>query len=173
MNKTLPFVLGSIALISLLSQTGSLASISTYHDSENEPVNTKPVAMVCAPAPPTAKESNAANGNFQISTFLSDEEFSKFKYESTIFEMAPGQMDTISHRHDCDVFLTVLEGTLLMGQEFKKPDTVRIGEIFHERRNVIHSVYGNPSKDQRVKVLVTAVRKDGRAFYTPLYPKKQ
>ncbi len=171
MKKTLLLVFGSIALISLLTQTGSLASTSVNHDSENTPVYTKPVVMGCAPTSDIAKESTTAQRNFEISTFLSDEELGKFKYESRIFEMGPGEIDTVSHRHDCDVFLTVLEGALLMGQEFKKPDTVRTGEIFHERRNVIHSVYGNPSKDQRVKVLVTVIRKDGRAFYTPLYPK--
>ena len=146
MKKTLTLVLGSIALISLVAQTGSLASISVNHDSEDVLVNAQPDAMSCASSPQALNGSIAEGKDFKISTFLSDEELGKFKYESRIFEMAPGQMDTVSHRHDCDVFLTVLEGTLLMGQEFKKPDTVRTGEIFHERRNVIHSVYGNPVK---------------------------
>lgn len=172
MKKTLPLVIATIVLIFLAAQTGSLASILVNHDNQDASVDAQPVAMSCGSSAQLIDGSNGTTRDFNISTFLSDEELSKFKYESTIFEMAPGQMDTISHRHDCDVFLTVMEGTLLMGQEFKQPDTVKTGEIFHERRNVIHSVYGNPSKDKRVKVLVTVIRKDGRSFYTPLYPKK-
>lgn len=172
MKKTLPIVIVTIALISLAAQTGSLASILIDRDSLDASVDAQPVPMSCSPSPQLIDGSTGATKDFYISTFLSDEELSKFKYESTIFEMAPGEIDTISHRHDCDVFLTVLEGSLLMGQEFRQPDTVQTGEIFHERRNVIHSVYGNPSKDKRVKVLVTAIRKDGRSFYTRLYPKK-
>jgi len=173
MKKTAPLVLGSIALITLLAQTGSLASISINNDGDGAYVDAQPASMSCGPLPQAVDGSIATGRDFSISTFLSDEELSKFKYESSIWELKPGQSDTISHRHDCDVFLTVLEGTLLMGQEFKKPDTVRTGDIFHEQRNVIHSISSNPSKDQMMKALVTIIRKDGRAFYTPLYPKKQ
>ena len=172
MRKTVSIVLGGVALITLLAQYGSLASISTNRYTEYVPADSQQVAMGCAPLPQTVNESSAANGDFRVSAFLSDEELSKFKYESMIFELAPGQSDTISHRHDCDVFVTVLEGTLLLGQEFAKPDTVKTGEIFHEKRNIIHSVSINPSKEQRMKALVVFIRKDGRASYTPLYPKK-
>ncbi len=107
-----------------------------------------------------------------FSTFLSDPELAKFKFETIIFELGPGQSDTISHRHDCDLFVIVLEGTLQIGQEFKDPFTVRTGEIFHEKRNVIHSVSINPDQHNPMKALVVFIRKDGRSGYTPLYPKK-
>lgn len=171
MRKNIFLVLGSIAFITLLAQPGSLASISTNHYGENTPVDPRETAIGCAPSPRAAHGSTASNGDFRISTFLSDDELSKFKYESMIFELGPGQSDTISHRHDCDLFVTVLEGTMLLGQEFKKPDTVRTGEVFHEKRNVIHSVSINPNKDQRMRAFVVFIRKDGRSGYTPLYPK--
>lgn len=170
MKKFIPLVLGAIACTTLLA--GFIGSTSINNDENNKELNTKPAAMMCAPAPQTANGSKAAKGDFQISTFLSDEELSKFKYESMIFQLGPGQSDTISHRHDCDLFVTVLEGTMLLGQEFKKPDTVRTGEVFHEKRNVIHSVSINPSKDKPMKAFVVFIRKDGRSPYTPLYPKK-
>ncbi len=119
-----------------------------------------------------AHASGQATGEYQISTFLSDEELAKFKFETFIFELGPGQSDTISHRHDCDVFVIVLEGTALFGQEFKEPFTINTGEIFHEKRNVIHSVTINPNKDHRMRALIVYIRKDGRQGYTPLYPKK-
>lgn len=107
-----------------------------------------------------------------ISKFLSDPELAKFKFETLIFELGPGKADTISHRHDCDVFVIVLEGTCDFGQEFKTPVTLKAGEIFHEERNVIHSLTSNPDKEHPLKLLVLFIRKDGREGYIPLYPKK-
>src|SRR5688572_7734733 len=108
----------------------------------------------------------------QVSTFLSDTELSKFKFETLNFELGPGKSDTISHRHDCDVFVIVLEGTLHIGQEFNPPVTVNTGEVFHEKRNVIHSITTNPDANNPMKLLVIFIRKDGREGYIPLYPKK-
>lgn len=107
-----------------------------------------------------------------ISKFLSDPELSKFKFETLIFELGPGKSDTISHRHDCDVFVVVLEGTCDFGQKFEKPVTLKTGEIFHEERNVIHSLTSNPDQEHPMKLLVIFIRKDGREGYIPLYPKK-
>lgn len=171
MIKSIPLVLGCIVFITLLAQNGSLASISINGDDAS--VDVQQAAIGCAPSSYTEHGAADTQGDFRISTFLSDDEFSKFKYESFIFQLGPGQSDTISHRHDCDVFVTVLEGTALIGQEFKKPDTVKTGQIFHEKRNVIHSVSINPSQDRPMKALVVFIRKDGRAGYTPLYPKNQ
>lgn len=107
-----------------------------------------------------------------FSTFLSDPELTKFKFEALQFELGPGQSDTVSHRHDCDLFVIVLEGTAQIGQEFKEPVTLKTGEVFHEKRNVIHSVTINPDQQNPMKLLVLFIRKDGRSGYTPLYPKK-
>ncbi len=182
MRKIVPMVLGCLAFISVLARHVSLATINDNPD-KNLPIDKAGTAIGCAPSPHAAHTSmsppdlaggsTTSKGDFNISTFLSDDELSKFKFESRIFELAPGQSDTISHRHDCDVFVTVLEGTALIGQEFKKPDTVNTGDIFHERRNVIHSVSINPSQDKPMKALVVFIRKDGRAGYTPLYPKNK
>lgn len=107
-----------------------------------------------------------------ISKFLSDPELSKFKFETLIFELGPGKADTISHRHDCDVFVVVLEGEVDFGQKFEKPVRLKTGEIFHEERNVIHSITSNPDQEHPLKLLVIFIRKDGREGYIPLYPKK-
>lgn len=163
----------ALAIACLIFLAGFIASTSVTKDENETPVTKKETSMACAPSPQNTNPSTTSNGDLKIFTFLSDEQPSKFKYESFIFELGRGQTDNISHRHDCDVFLTILEGTLLMGQEFKKPDTVRAGEIFHERRNVIHSISTNPSKDKPMKAFVVSIRKDGRAFDTPLYPKNK
>ena len=107
-----------------------------------------------------------------ISKFLSDPELSKFKFETLIFELGPGKADTISHRHDCDVFVIVMEGICDFGQEFKTPVRLKTGEVFHEERNVIHSITSNPDQEHPLKLLVIFIRKDGREGYIPLYPKK-
>jgi quercetin dioxygenase-like cupin family protein len=182
MRKIIPLALGCMAFITVLARHVSLAS-NKDSPIESASISKQQSAIGCAPSPHTAHTvmsgphvadgSTASKGDFKISTFLSDAELSKFKFESFIFELGPGQSDTISHRHDCDVFVTVLEGTALIGQEFKNPDTVKTGEIFHERRNVIHSVSINPSQDKPMKAFVVFIRKDGRAGYTPLYPKNK
>ena len=118
-----------------------------------------------------AHTAKATTSIKQISKSLSDAELSKFKFETINFELAPGQSDTISHRHDCDAFVIVLEGTLEIAQEFKAPVTVQTGEIFHEERNVIHSLTRNPSSKDHMKLLVIFIRKEGRQGYIPLYPK--
>jgi quercetin dioxygenase-like cupin family protein len=182
MRKIIPLSLGCLVFITILAQHVSLASINDI-PGKKASTGKQNAAIECAPSPHTGHTllsgphiidgSTASKGDFKISTFLSDAELSKFRYESFIFELGPGQSDTISHRHDCDVFVTVLEGTALIGQEFKRPDTVETGEIFHEKRNVIHSVSVNPSQDKLMKALVVFIRKDGRAGYTPLYPKNK
>lgn len=151
MKKIIPLTLFVIVFNSSFAQHGPHSSTDTRHSQHSS----------AQPA-----------GDYRISTFLSDPELAKFKFESFIFELGPGKSDTISHRHDCDVFVIVLEGTALLGQEFKEPVTIKTGEIFHEKRNVIHSVTINPDNDHPMKALIVFVRKDGRQGYIPLYPKK-
>jgi len=44
--------------------------------------------------------------------------------------------------------------------------------MFHETRNVIHSLLRNPDKSSPAKVLLIFIIKEGRQGYTKLYPDK-
>lgn len=115
-------------------------------------------------------QNKKTDGIEQISAFFSDPELSKFKMQTMNFGLAPGEQDTVAHRHDCDLFIVVLEGTVEIGQEFKKPVRLYSGQVFHEKRNVIHSLARNPDPVNPVKILLLFVIKEGRQSYTKLYP---
>jgi len=103
---------------------------------------------------------------------LSDPELMDYKMESMIMTVAPGGIDTVSHRHDCELFGYVMEGEVQIGLEKKEPKTFLSGQMFYEKRNVLHSLAKNPSKEKGAKVLLIFIIKNGRVAYTPEYPEK-
>jgi quercetin dioxygenase-like cupin family protein len=107
-----------------------------------------------------------------LSTFLSDPELSKFELQSSLMTVPPSLVDTVSHRHDAELFGYVVEGSVQVGLEHKEPTTFKAGQMFYEKRNVIHSLLKNPDKNITAKVLLIFIIKEGRQGYTRLYPEK-
>jgi quercetin dioxygenase-like cupin family protein len=107
-----------------------------------------------------------------LNTFLSDPELKAFRLQSTLMTVPPSLVDTVSHRHDAELFGYVVEGTVEVGLEHKEPTTFKAGQMFYEKRNVIHSLLRNPDKNVQAKVLLIYIIKDGRQGYTRLYPEK-
>src|SRR5690349_13598119 len=107
-----------------------------------------------------------------LNTFLSDPELTKFQLQSTLMAVPPNLVDTVSHRHDADLFGYVIEGTVEIGLEHKQPNVFKAGQMFHETRNVLHSLLRNPDKSSPAKVLLIYVMKEGRKGYTREYPEK-
>jgi quercetin dioxygenase-like cupin family protein len=107
-----------------------------------------------------------------LNTFLSDPELKKYQIQSSLMTVPPSLVDTVSHRHDADLFGYVIEGTVEVGLDHKEPITFKAGQMFHEKRNVIHSLLRNPDKDADAKVLLIFVIKEGRQGYTKAYPEK-
>lgn len=107
-----------------------------------------------------------------LNTFLSDPDLKKFQLQSTVMTVPPSLIDTVSHRHDADLFGYVIEGTVEIGLERKKPTIFKAGQMFHEKRNVIHSLLRNPDKNTPAKVLLIFIIKEGRQPYKKLYPEK-
>jgi quercetin dioxygenase-like cupin family protein len=104
---------------------------------------------------------------------LSDPELQYYKMESVIMNIAPGAADTVSHRHDCELFGYVLEGEVLIGLEKKEPNSFLTGQMFYEKRNVLHTLARNPNKEKPARVLLIFIIKDGRVRYTREYPEKK
>jgi quercetin dioxygenase-like cupin family protein len=104
---------------------------------------------------------------------LSDPELKDYKMESMVMTIAPGAVDTVSHRHDCELFGYVMEGEVQIGLEKKEPNSFLSGQMFYEKRNVLHSLARNPNKEKVTKVLLIFLIKNGRVAYTPEYPEKK
>jgi quercetin dioxygenase-like cupin family protein len=107
-----------------------------------------------------------------LSTALSDPELTYYKMESSVMTLAPGAEDTVSHRHDAELFGYVLEGSVQIALVTKDPQTYATGEMFYEKRNILHTLTRNPSQDQPAKILLVFIIKNGRAGYTPEYPEQ-
>lgn len=103
---------------------------------------------------------------------LSDPELADYKMESMVMTLAPGAVDTVSHRHDCELFGYVLEGDIQIALVTKKPNTFSTGQMFYEKRNILHTLAQNPSQSKAARVLLIFIIKNGRAGYTAAYPEK-
>lgn len=104
-------------------------------------------------------------------TYLSDEELRNFQIRTMLLESAPGQKDTVTHRHDCEILVTVLTGTIEITQNYKTV-TLHAGQSFLETRNAIHSLVSNPDTANVAKLLLVYIIKDGRSDYERLYAPK-
>jgi quercetin dioxygenase-like cupin family protein len=81
-------------------------------------------------------------------------------------EYPPGAVDPV-HRHDADVFVYVLEGSIVMGVKGGKEVTLQPGESFYESPSDIHSVGRNASSTKPAKFLVVMVKNKGAKATTP------
>jgi quercetin dioxygenase-like cupin family protein len=100
------------------------------------------------------------------SLILADPDLKGYKLESSILTIAPGGQDTVSHRHDCEVFGFVLEGDVQVGLEHKSAVTYKAGQLFYEKRNILHSLTANPSANNSTRILLMFLIKEGRNSYT-------
>jgi quercetin dioxygenase-like cupin family protein len=108
-----------------------------------------------------------------LSQFLSDPELKNYKMEAVIMTIAPGAADTVSHRHDCELFGYVLEGEVQICIEKNEPNSFLSGQMFYERRNILHTLARNPNKEKATRILLIFILKNGRVRYTPEYPEKK
>ena len=107
-----------------------------------------------------------------LSQALSDPELKDYKMESVVMTLAPGAVDTVSHRHDCELFGYVLEGAIQIALVTKEPTTFSTGQMFYEKRNILHTLARNPNNEKAARVLLIFIIKNGRAGYTAAYPEK-
>jgi quercetin dioxygenase-like cupin family protein len=75
-------------------------------------------------------------------------------------DFAPGEVSQ-PHRHNADVFVYVLEGSVITQLKGASPQTVSAGDVFYESPTDIHSVSRNASDTLPAKLLVFYVKKKG------------
>lgn len=75
-------------------------------------------------------------------------------------DFAPGEVSQ-AHRHNSDVFVYVLEGSIITQVKGGSPQTVRAGDTFYESPTDIHTVSRNASETEPAKLLVFYVKTKG------------
>ena len=73
-----------------------------------------------------------------------------------------------AHRHDAEVFVYMLEGSMLMQVDGSAPVTLRRGDTFHEAPGDIHRQSANPSKTLPAKFLVFMIKDKGKPVTLPV-----
>jgi quercetin dioxygenase-like cupin family protein len=76
-------------------------------------------------------------------------------------EYPPGG-SSLAHRHDANVFVYVLEGTLRMQVDGAPSVTLKAGETFYENPTDVHRVSANASDTEPVKFLVVMIKDKGK-----------
>jgi quercetin dioxygenase-like cupin family protein len=77
-----------------------------------------------------------------------------------IVDFAPAEISQ-PHRHNADLFVYVLEGSIITQLKGGRPQTVHAGEVFYESPTDVHSVSRNASETQPAKLLVFYVKAKG------------
>src|SRR5262245_47823983 len=72
-----------------------------------------------------------------------------------------------AHRHDANVFVYVLEGTLRMQVDGGPAVTLERGDTFYEKPQDVHRVSANASKTEPVKFLVVMIKDKGKPATRP------
>ena len=107
-----------------------------------------------------------------LAQMLSDSLLTDYKMDVTVMTVTPGGIDTVSHRHDCELFGYVLEGSVEIALVTKTPKTYKAGEMFYEKRNILHTLTKNSSTTKPARVLLMFLIKNGRPGYTAEYTNK-
>jgi quercetin dioxygenase-like cupin family protein len=77
-----------------------------------------------------------------------------------VVDFAPGEVSQV-HRHNADLFVYVLEGSVVTQVKGGSLQTVHAGEVFYESPTDIHSISRNASETQPAKLLVFYVKAKG------------
>jgi len=77
-----------------------------------------------------------------------------------IVDFAPGEASQV-HRHNCDLFVYVLEGSVVTQLKGGNPQTVNAGGVFYESPTDVHIVSRNASETQPAKLAVFYVKAKG------------
>lgn len=86
-------------------------------------------------------------------------------------EYLPGGA-SLPHRHDANVLVYVLEGSLIMQAQGKDPVTLKPGDTFSETPTDIHLQSGNASKTQPAKFIAIVIKDKGAPVTRPATPEK-
>jgi quercetin dioxygenase-like cupin family protein len=121
------------------------------------------IALILSLALGGAMAFSAAHAGTGKATTLMVRELPDFPGKEGMVEVvdfAPGEVSQ-PHRHNADLFVYVLEGSVVTQVEGDAPKTVNAGEVFYESPVDVHIVSRNASATQPAKLLVFYVKVKG------------
>jgi mannose-6-phosphate isomerase-like protein (cupin superfamily) len=107
-----------------------------------------------------------------LTTQLSDSELKNYKMISQVLTVAPGAIDTVKHRHDCELFGYVLNGEVQIGLGTESEKKFSAGQMFYEPYKILHYSLRNMSNQEAANILLFFIIKDGRQGYIREHPVK-
>src|SRR5215472_13077040 len=75
---------------------------------------------------------------------------------------------SLPHRHDAEVFVYVLEGSVVMQVDGQPAQTLGIGQTFHESPTDVHRQSANASATQPAKLLVFIIKDKNKPVTLPV-----
>lgn len=126
------------------------ASYAQHHDAETQETSG------------TTGKENAFKAGPIMKQALTDPGLKGYLYNASIMELAPGFIDTVAHRHDAELFVYVLEGTIETQLENNAPQIYTKGQMFYEHPNVLHTLLRNLSPSEPAKLMLNFIIKEGR-----------
>ena len=123
-----------------------------------------------APATKGSKSDDNAAWKHILTDSLTDVGLVNKEIQFIRLTLEPGKTDTTAHRHPCEIFVYVLEGTLEYREGSKKSVVFNKGDILHEKLNSVHTLTRNPSKTEQTKLLLVFINTKGMPTYVKEYP---
>jgi quercetin dioxygenase-like cupin family protein len=114
-------------------------------------------------------QTSVTPGAHETITPLITKDLAKFPGEQTLMytvDFPPGFSSPV-HRHDAQVFVYVLAGSVVMQVRGQKALTLGPGQSFYEDPNDIHIVSRNASKTKPAQFLVFLIHKQGVPLVIP------
>ncbi|QYN21731.1 cupin domain-containing protein [Amycolatopsis sp. DSM 110486] len=153
MNKTI-----KAALVSLLA-LGSVAACSAGEAADMAPASSSsPQSTDPHSASPDGHQTKAGAVTRLMTQSLPDIAGKEGMIE--IVDFAPGEASQV-HRHNCDLFVYVLEGSVVTQVKGGKLQTVPTGGVFYESPTDVHVVSRNASATEPAKLAVFYVKAKG------------
>jgi len=127
-------------------------------------------AFICAPItrgqPPVASTSHSVASALMKRDLIGmpDKEV-----VMSVVEVPPGAASA-PHRHDAQVFVYVLTGTMIMQVKGGPQVTLGPGQTFYENPSDIHIVSSNASKSEPAKFLAIVIKDKGKPVSRPVNP---
>jgi len=97
---------------------------------------------------------------------MSDTGLAGYEMLVSRLDLIPGGVDSTPHRHDADLFVYVIQGSVEIELGGEK-STHNAGTMFHEPRNTLHSLLRNTSDDEPASILAVFVIKNDREAFLP------
>lgn len=100
---------------------------------------------------------------------LSDPELEGYEMLSKVLKVPPAFTDTVSHRHNAELFGYVLQGSVKIKLKGRSAEVFSQGEMFYEPRNILHTLLQNMDEKKWSNILLVYIIKEGRADYRKEY----